>query len=752
MNKHQGNYSTLRHQSTTMIPKKLSRDLQLVMQYGQAGELSKASAICQQILRKYPKNAAALHFAGLIALQQKKLDKALTYFNKAIAVNPNDANYYNHMAVAHCELNNYQEGVECYKKAVKLQPNFAEAHYNLAIALAKIENFTEAETHYIKSIELNPNNPMSYNNLGNVRQQQNKVNEAIESYQRALAINPNYPEYLCNLGSALQKQEKFAESLLAYRQAISLKPDYQEAHHNAGVVSVELNKPRDAVMHFNQSLLTNPDFMPSLIALANVYLRLEDYDQAIAIYRNGLAKKPEDGQLLEGIVKAMKASCQWDELKDWTERLITTSEKRIEKGEPCTPFNFLCLGLLADKQLKIAKNFAHYNFTKLGYLREKLGFHFDRAPKKKIRIGYVSGDIRNHPTSHLMMNMFPYHDRDTFEIFLYSIGPRDNSIYRERIPTLCDHFTDLFENTFEECAKQIYDDEIDILIDAMGYTQYSRTQIFELRPAPIQICFLAYPGTMGTNFIDYLVSDQFVVPPAQTHCYSEKLFYMPNTYFVTDDQQKIAPEIPSRQECGLPENAFVFCCFNRTYKIDSEVFDVWADILNQIPNAVLWLYSDIPAAEKNLLEEIKKRGISSEKLIFAHQISKDKHLARQKLADLFLDCFTVNAHTTAIDALWAGVPVITCSGNSIISRASGSILNAIGLPELIAKDKTHYKELAILYAQNRQVLDSIKNKLLNNKKTHPLFNTQQYVSNLEKGLKQVWQLYLEDRPPEHIII
>ncbi len=729
-----------------------TQQIQLIIQCLRSGNLEDADMHCKHLVELFPQHPAVLHYAGFTALRRKEPEEAIVYFQRAVEFEPNNPILLNMLGVTYCELNDLETGIDHYQHALEIRPDYAEVYCNLAMALARKGDPNQAAMHYRQAIKLNPNNPVAYNHLGNLLQQINDMEEAVSVYQTALTMQPNFAECHYNLGAALQNQKDYKKALRSYRRALAHRPDYLHAHHYAGVVLSKMERHEEAIQHFVEALALDPNTLSRHLLIAEAYSKLQKPEQAIGTYREGLEKDPHHIELLENMVRTLQACCSWEEWTHFKNQLLALSEYNLTHGLPFLCWFYLWLDLSAEKQFAIAKNIAQHRFSKLTFLRQQLGFTFNRLPKAKLRIGYVSADLaRDHPAAHSAMSLFGYHDHERFETYLYLIGPRDNSIYGQRIPSLFDHVCDLTDRTTQECAKQIYQDNIDILIDVMGYTENSNPFIFELKPAPIQCSFFGWPGTMGVDFIDYVIADQVIIPPDQAQYYSEKLLYMPNSYLVTNDQQIIAPTKFSRQDFGLPEDSFVFCCFNNTAKIDPIVFSVWMRILQQVPRAVLWLFSDVPTAEDNLRKEAEKQGIARERIIFTGRLPKADHLARMQLADLFLDCFVVSAHTTASDALWAGVPIITLPGKNWISRVCASALMAIGLPELIAEDAQQYETLALHYAQSPAALRALREKLANNKKTQPLFNTRQFAQDLEKGLEKIWQIYLQNDSPKSIV-
>jgi protein O-GlcNAc transferase len=376
-------------------------------------------------------------------------------------------------------------------------------------------------------------------------------------------------------------------------------------------------------------------------------------------------------------------------------------------------------------------------------------FHTRKNGGKRV-IGYLSGDFRNHATAHLMLSLFKLHDRDNFAIYCYSYGIDDGTGYRQQIQHDCDRFTDIdsFSNT--EAARRIYADQVDIFVDLKGYTKDTRLSICALRPAPVQVTYLGFPGSTGADFIDYIITDRIVTPDEHAPFYSEKFVYLPHCYQVNDHTQPIANTPLTKRDSGLPENSFVFCSFNRTYKIDPVMFTVWMEILRKVPESVLWLLSENSIAEANLRREAQARGILPERLIFAGMLPKSEHLARLRLADLGLDTRIVNGHTTTSDTLWAGVPVITLQGSHFASRVSSSVLSAIGLPELITFSLEEYETRAVQLAHNPDALQEIRRRLAENRLTAPLFDTPRFVRNLESAYQEMWNIFLSGQSPRQI--
>ena len=439
-----------------------------------------------------------------------------------------------------------------------------------------------------------------------------------------------------------------------------------------------------------------------------------------------------------------QSMCEWEALDEWRVKIRGILGR--EEARKVSPFLLLALsGVGADEQRHCSELWIRDQVAAARFERPDLDFVFRRPEKKKLRLAYLSADFHEHATALLMVELFECHDRERFEVFAYSYGADDGKGMRQRLETAFDRFTDIRALSAIEAARAIYRDEVDILIDLKGYTQGTRTAILTLRPAPIQVNYLGYPGTLGGDVCDYIVTDTFITPPASAPDYSEAFAYMPDSY-QPHGRRGIIGAKPSRAAAGLPEQGFVFCCFNQAYKITPEIFDVWCRLLLGTPDSVLWLLKT-PMAEDNLRREAFHRGITADRIVFAADRSQSDHLGRLQLADLVLDTAPYNAHTTASDALWAGVPIVTCAGDTFPSRVAGSVLNAIGLQELVATDLDHYFELALSLATDAGKLAQITEKLAANRMTTALFGIQGYTRHLETLYDIMWRKYRNGESP-----
>ncbi|MGB5715418.1 MAG: DUF4915 domain-containing protein, partial [Waterburya sp.] len=539
------------------------------------------------------------------------------------------------------------------------------------------------------------------------------------AYQRALTINPQYVTACNGLGTLLEKQGKASQAIANYQQALSLKPDFLSAPINLG----------------------------------NVRSRLKQWEEARAAYRQVLSLDAHNCQALDGLLKIQLASCQWGELETLTTQLWSIAQNR--SGE-VSPFQTLYLPFSAQQQQIFAENHARIIAQKMADRKRQLNFTFPQSKienrKSKIKLGYVSGDFRNHAVAQLMLRLFELHNRQKFSVYAYSLGPDDGSEYRQKLMSDCDCFRDIQPLNPTKSAEQIYADGIDILIDLAGYTEYAAPEIFALRPAPLQVNYLGYPATLGADYMDYIFTDAVITPPHLKDFFTEQCLYLPDSYQINNNQQPLPSKTTSKADWDLPEDAFIFCCFNKSEKIESAIFAAWMRILRQVDNSVLWLVESNPEAQENLAIAAESLGIDPERLIFAPRLPKEEHLTRHVCADLFLDTYYYNAHTTGSDSLWAGVPLITSPGETFASRVAASLLTAVALPQLIAETLEEYESLAVHLAQHPQELQGLKQHLRENREQLPLFDTPRTVGHLEAGYRLIWERYLSGRSSQAIQI
>ena len=678
----------------------------------QNGKISEAKDICIDILKTEPNNYNALYLLGVIEFQTKNYLKSVEIIAKTIEINPNNSEYYNFKGIVLVHLNKFEEAIQSWSKAIETDPNNVDAYNNRGNALIKLKKNDLALKDFDMAIKIKPNFAQAYNNRGVILKDLNRLDLALESTNKAIEINPKYADAYNLKGAILRELKQIEESIKNYNKALELNPNFANAHVNRGNILLNENK--------------------------QIELALESFSKALKINPN-----------LDFLFGKYIHTKTW--LSNWNfidEEINSLKNKIINGEKTATPFPILSLIDFPDLQKKNAINFVENQYS----LTSNLEPIIKKTLNKKIRIGYYSADFNNHPTSYLMVHLLELHDRSNFEIFGFSLENRKDDEMRKRVSKACDKFLDVSLKSDVEIAKISRDLEIDIACDVMGFTKGNKFQIFAEKCAPIQVSYLAFAGTTGANFIDYVIADKTLVSKELQKHYSEKIISLPGTYQVNDSTKKISDKVFTREELGLPKNGFVFCCFNNNYKILPSVFDIWMRLLKKIKGSVLWLLVENSTAKENLKKEAVKRNVDENRIIFAKIMPLADHLARHRCADLFIDTFPYTAHTTCSDALWAGLPVITRVGNSFPSRVSASLLTAIDLPELITHTEKEFEDLAIEFANNKSKLDEIKIKLEKNKISESLFNTKLYTKNIESSFKIIYDRYLNNLPAENIEI
>jgi predicted O-linked N-acetylglucosamine transferase (SPINDLY family) len=676
-----------------------------------AGDLEKAVDCYRRALEIDPAYLPARYNLGLVLHQIGRLDEAEECFRRLAAVDPGDKDALVHLGSILCKQSRFEEGAETLRKALHLAPDDANLWIILANACQQLGDTRQAVEAYGRALELEPDSVDAAIELAGVLLNEGDVDQAIERYRAAIRVRPDFAASHNALGCALAQLGRVGEADESLRMAVGLQPDHADAHHNLGNLRRMLGA------------------------------RLE----ALRCFEEASRLRPGDPTILEAVLCEKQAMCDWEgfeELSGMRRRGVFERSVR-----PVNPFSLLTIPSTRAEQLQCARNFAQEQVRAVA--RTRLPFKFDCRRGGKLRIGYLSADFHAHATAYLMAELFELHDRRRFEIMAYSFGPDDGSAMRARLKRAFDRFSDIGPMSHAAAASAIHAAGTDILIDLKGYTENARTGIAALRPAPVLVSYLGYPGTMGAEFIDYLIADRFIVPAAHAADYSEKLVLLPGSYQVNDRQRPVAPT-PPRRELSLPEEGFVFCCFNSAYKILPETFSVWMRLLQGAAGSVLWLLESNPWVGQNLRREAQLRGVDPQRLVFAPTLAPDRHLGRVAAADLFLDTLPCNAHTSASDALWTGLPVLTAPGETFASRVAGSLLAAVGMPELIAGSMAEYEALALKLAREPGRLAALRAKLARNRDKAPLFDTPCFARGLESAYEIMWQHYLSGGGPRAI--
>jgi len=673
-----------------------------------AGHFEVAQALYDQILRLQPRHFDALHLSGLIAAERNDPQRANELFSRAIAVNP----------------------------------NYAQAHHNLAIALAELGQFDAAVHSYDAAIALAPDSAKAHNDRGNALADLGQNEAAVAAYDRAVALDPDYAEAHYNRGCALAALSQMRAALDCYDRAIAQRPDYARAWNNRGVALEALGRTEEALPCFERAIAIAPDYSDASNNLAFALAALKRYPEALESFDRHLALRPDYPFAAGARVRTQMAIGDWEGL----DARFADLAARIERGEPIArPFDALAVYDSPSLQRKAAKTWVDVRCPP----NDALGPLPASAAHNRIRVGYFSPDFRNHALSALTAELFERHDRSRFEIYGFSLAPDDGSAMRKRVAAAFDHFVDVQERSDLDVAGLARALGVDIAVDLAGFTQGARTGIFALRAAPVQASWLGFLGTMAASYIDYLIADATIVPEALSRNYSEKIVRLPS-YQPNDTERVVADRRFTRAELGLPPAGFVFCSFNDTYKLTPAVFDRWMRILRRAEGSVLLLYADNDVAPENLRREAQAREVDPARLVFGTRLSAPEYIARFRVADLFLDTLPYNGGVTASDALWAGLPVLTCMGEAFASRVAASLLNAVGLPELVTNTPEAYEDLAVALAISPERLDALKRRLEENRATAPLFDIGRHVRTLEAAYAEMHRRAQAGLAPEAI--
>lgn len=703
---------------------------------GRAGE---AERLYHEVLQENAREDTALHYLGVLLYQRGEFAPSAELIRQSLAIQPHSTEAMGNLGLVLAALGQLEDALDLYKQVVALRPDNAEGYNNLASAYLTQNKYDDAIEACQRAIHLKPGFALAHYNLGIAFQHTGKTEDAAEAFRQAIAIHPDFPEAYCNLGLVFMDLGKREEAIEAYRRAVEIRPAFPEAFNNLGQPLCELRRLEEATDAYRQAVATKPDYIEAIGNLSTILRKRGLLEEALRVYEQGVALCPGNIKAEIEVINLRRLVCEWKSFEADTQRLLDLSDY-------AEPFIFLNSPSTLAQQQSCARKWV-----------SKMQHHaaFDHTRSRTagpIRIGYLSSDFRRHATAYLIAELFERHDRSRFETFAYSYGYDDGSDIRQRLVNSFDHFIDFNSTPAHESAQRIYDDQIDILVDLKGYTGDSRTGIVIDRPAPLQVNYIGYPGSTGADFYDYIIADSFVAPAEHQPFFDEKIVHLPHAYQPNDTKREISSRVIMRHECGLPDRGFVFCSFNGSYKITPLFFDVWMRLLNAVPGSVLWLLSIDPAIQANLQREAAARGVAPERLIFAEGMPLPLHLARHRLADLFLDTAPICAHTTASDSLWAGLPILTCAGETFVGRVAGSLLRAVGLPELITYSISEYESKALELATDPQKLNDIKNKLASQRLTSPLFDIVQYTHDLEDAYTRMFNLRLTGQPPRSMFV
>jgi protein O-GlcNAc transferase len=703
----------------------------------QLGRDDDAGVSFDKAVKLRPDYAGAWNNLGNVRRLQGRLDEALACYETTLRLDPSHPEAHNNRAVILKLQKRYDEAVAEYKRAIELRPMYAEAMVNLSTALSEMGRLEEAIKYVRAALAARPDYADAHYNLGNFLKEQVRLEEAIESYRRAIKHRPAHAEALANLGMTFRAAGRLGEAIEAHREAAKLRPDEAEATVQYAEVLTEAGRTDESVPLLQALVARFPTHADAFYRLGQALVVAEKSVEAVAALARSVELDGAHAKALSALLRERRQICDWTDHDELVARLVPVADQAVN------PFGMLYLCDDPAPQAAAARSWTEINAPMpLRRMPAKGG----RGPDGRLRIGYLSSDLRDHPVARLVAELFELHDRKRFEVFGYSTGPDDGSAIRQRIAGSFDVFRDIRLVPHTAAAQRIEDDGIAILVDLNGLTKGNRPRILARRPAPVQVNWLGHPGTSGARFMDWCVVDRVVAPPEHAPHYTEQLVWMPHTYQVNDRKREVAEEAPTRAACGLPDGGFVFACFNQTYKITPETFSIWMRVLDRVPGSVLWLLESNEIAIGNLRREAAARGVDPARLIEAKRLPQGEHLARLRVADLLLDTLPYGAHTTASDALWVGLPVLTRLGASFAGRVAAGLLQAANLPELVTTDARSYEDLAVALATEPARLAAVHEKLAVVRQT-PLYDTPGFTRALESAYERMWLLHETGQKP-----
>jgi predicted O-linked N-acetylglucosamine transferase (SPINDLY family) len=675
----------------------------------QTGKSAEAEIIFQKVIQECPNIAEPYQLLGLVYAAREDFAKAQECFKQAVRIEPNNPAYNSNYANTLQDTWQIEESLPFYQKAIELKPDFVDAHFNMGNAFRKLQRFSEALNCYEQAKKINPQYIKCYINTAVVYEAMKQVDRAIAEISEALKFAPQSFELLGYLAVMYSIKKDYESSMNCFRKAFETGQADDKFFLNYGTVCIEVNNPAEAAKAFLKSAELSPS-------------------------KNAVLGRALHQKML---------IADWSGVKELNDEIV----RRLHlKEDVADPFGYMGYSD-SERDLQIAG----FTFLDKKFPTLTKDFSTKKYPRhSKIKIAYVSGEFREHANGSLMTGLIECHDKDKFEVIGLDNGDGDDGNLRRRLTASFDEFIDIRKIGDFDLTQQLQSKEIDILFNLNGFFGAHRTGLFSNRSAPIQINFLGCPGTMGVDYMDYLIADNIVIPKSSYEFYNEKIISLPHSYQINDSKRPELKRIITRQECGLPEGAFVFCCFNNIYKITPETFKRWMGVLKRVPNSVMWFYYNFPQGPENLKREAQAMGVDASRLIFSPYIKMADHIERNVLADLFLDSLPYNAHTTASDALWADVPVLTLQGKSFAGRVAASLLHAIEMPELIAYTEQEFENMAVDIATHPEKLAALKLKLSKNRLTAPLFDTKLYTKHFESALIEAYERYQSDLPPAHI--
>jgi protein O-GlcNAc transferase len=726
------------------MPAPADQLLQQALAAHRRGAVAEAAPLYRRVLEIAPTNNVACTNLAAIAAQAGDFNEAETMFQRAVELTPDAAEAHYNLGFILQEQGKLDAAIEVYRRALALRPDMPQACTNVGVALQHQGKLDEAVAAFRRAIAGNPKHADAYFNLGVVLRLQSHVDEAAAAYRRVIELDPSHAAARNNLALILSEAGELSAAAGLQRQAVGLWPDYAEGHNNLGALLLDQGRPHEALDALRAALKLKPDYPEAYLNMGNALRELGSLAEAIDAYRRAVELRPTYSEALAQLVYHRARACDWTDAAAAEATLLSAVRQNAAR---VPPFMLMPTAATGADQLLCARKWVEH-FT----VPEQQVFAHHAAPRAgRMRIGYLSSDFHDHATAYLIAELIERHDRDRFDIHGYCYGPDPGGVMRTRLASAFDRFTDIDTLSHRAAAARIRADDIDILVDLKGHTHRARPKILAFRPAPVQVNYLGFPGTMGAPFIDYIVADEFIVPRDRQMLYAEKLAYLPDCYQPNDTRREIAAA-PRRAECGLPEQGFVFCGFNNSFKITPAFFAIWMRLLQKVPGSVLWLLESNALVRRNLGAAAGAAGVDPGRLVFAPILPHRDHLARHRHADLFLDTLPCNAHTTASDALWAGLPVLTCAGETFAGRVAGSIVRAAGLPELSATSLGDYEDLALKLVRDPARLADIRSRLDAGRAGLPLFDMAKRTRDLEALYARMAETWRSGRPATSITL
>jgi protein O-GlcNAc transferase len=720
-----------------------ARKLREAIALHQQGRIADAERRYSEILKLYPNHPDALHFLGVLEFQHGHHGRALELIDRSLAVNARNAAAHYNRANTLRDMARPEDSVRGYDSALALNPKHVSALINRAAVLRTLDRHADALEGYDRAIALAPGEANAHFGRGDALTQLNRFDAAIDAFDRAIALAPAKPEFLTGRGHALCRAGRHSDALTDFEKAIATSPKHAGAFAGRAIALMELRRFADAVESYDRAMALDPAWIEMHYGRGSALIELGRHDEAIAGFRRLLALRPDYPYALGMLVHAQKMSCDWSDPS--SEAALVEQVSHGKKA--ASPFAMLPVS--DSSTLQCARTVMRDKFEPG---REPL-WRGDVYRHDRVRLAYLSADLRGHPVGHLMASVVEAHDRAAYEVTAIAYTPDDGSALRQRLKKAFDRFIETGALSDFDIARQMREMEIDIAVDLTGLTANCRPGILTFRPAPVQVNYLGYAGSMGSSRIDYVIGDVTVIPEAHEQFYDEKIARLPVPFLPLDAPPASKTVNMSRADAVLPEHRFVFASFNNSYKFNAQIFGIWMRVLSQVEGSVLWLAEPNSIAARNLKDEAHKRGVAPERIVFAPRLPTiDQHFARLGLADLFLDTLPYNAHTTAADALRAGLPVLTCRGKSFAGRVASSVLEAVGLPELIAETPEEYENRALALAQERHELATLKARLDAWRAGEAHNALRHFVRNLEAAYRYMWSRAQQKLPPESFAV